>query len=103
MAGGGSGSRGRPQVPPFSVLSAIQARTLLHVVKGSHRRPLDGNFSGQPCVEYSIPTGWGCIFNGLTVHHGQASLNEAHARIHMYLTAIGCCPPPSGRIQVVSV
>lgn len=53
----GSGSRGRPQAPPFSVLCAFQERTALHVINGSHLFLDKTDFNESDSHELAIPCG----------------------------------------------
>lgn len=99
--GSGGGSRGRPQPPPYSALCAFQDGTVLHAIKGSHLRPLETKFDSSQAKECHIPTGWSCVFHAALVHAGMASVGSYHARLHMYLKAVGCSQAYAGKIQVV--
>lgn len=93
-----TGPRKRAEPPPFSAVVGFQSGTMLHVVKGSHRRGTESDFSKDEGVGHGIPTGWCCLFNSILVHHGMGSDDE-HVRGHMYLTALGCTLPSFGKIE----
>ena len=93
-----AGPRKRAEPPPFSAVVAFQTGTRLHVVRGSHRRGTESDFSKDEGVGHSIPTGWCSLFSSILVHHGMGSDGE-HVRGHMYLTALGCTLPSFGMIE----
>lgn len=93
-----TGRRKRAEPPPFSAIVGFQSGTKLHVVRGSHRRGTESDFSKDEGVGHGIPTGWCCLFNSILVHHGMGSDDE-HVRGHIYLTALGCTLPSFGEIE----
>jgi len=102
LLGNGSGTRSRPQPPPFSAIFALQEQTVLHAIDGSHLQPLETTFSSEQTRKCAIPVGSACLFHATLVHAGMASVGMYHARMHCYFKARGCTSAYNGDVQLVT-
>ncbi|CAN0434945.1 unnamed protein product, partial [Ectocarpus sp. 13 AM-2016] len=96
------GKRTRPEPHPFSAVIAFQENTVLHVVKGSHNRGEENDFSQDAPHEHHITKGYTAVFYSILVHRGMGTEGDCpseNIRGHMYLTVAGCTLPPFGEIE----
>ncbi|CAM9986978.1 unnamed protein product [Ectocarpus sp. 6 AP-2014] len=96
------GKRTRPEPHPFSAVIAFQENTVLHVVKGSHNRGEENDFSQDAPHTHHIPIGYTAVFYSILVHRGMGTDGDSpseNVRGHMYLTVAGCTLPPFGEIE----
>jgi len=101
MIGTGKGARGAPQTAPYSAVCAIQDGTRLHFITSSHFSMEDTTFCVADAIPRKIPVGWGCLFNAVSAHAGQACAipTETHARIHMHLRDVRAVPSKLDEVQ----
>ncbi|CAN0261029.1 unnamed protein product [Ectocarpus sp. 12 AP-2014] len=96
------GKRTRPEPHPFSAVIAFQENTVLHVVKGSHNRGEENDFSQDAPHEHHVTKGYAAVFYSILVHRGMGTDGDCpseNIRGHMYLTVAGCTLPPFGEIE----
>lgn len=96
--------RTRVEPHPFSAVTAFEENTVLHVVKGSHARGEEYDFSEDISHTHHIPIGYSAVFYSILVHRGMGTDRDSprgNIRGHMYLTAQGCMFPEFGKIEVI--
>ncbi|CAN0006558.1 unnamed protein product [Ectocarpus sp. 4 AP-2014] len=94
--------RTRPEPHPFSAVIAFQENTVLHVVRGSHNRGEENDFSQDAPHAHHIPIGYAAVFYSILVHRGMGTDGDRpseNVRGHMYLTVAGCTLPSFGKIE----
>lgn len=62
--------------------------TVLHVISGSHLKPLGEEYRWEDTEEIKVPRGWAILFHSLLVHAG-GSYRSPNGRIHLYLRVKG--------------
>ncbi|CAN0515233.1 unnamed protein product, partial [Ectocarpus sp. 8 AP-2014] len=94
--------RKRPEPHPFSAVIAFQENTVLHVVRGSHTRGEENDFSQYAPHAHHITIGYAAVFYSILVHRGMGTDGDCpseNVRGHMYLTVAGCTLPSFGKIE----